>query len=68
MNAITEPVEYDRTFSTVTLSRPRGESNPRQRTNSRVMSYGYGVLTPVQQYFSHILAVSIIGGGNRSIR
>jgi hypothetical protein len=30
--------------------------------------YGYGVLRHFQQYFSYIVAVSFIGGGNLSTR
>jgi hypothetical protein len=32
------------------------------------MGYGYGVKRPFQQYFSYIVVVSFIGGGNRSTR
>jgi len=30
--------------------------------------FGLWCLTPLQQYFSHIVTVSVIGGGNQSTR
>ena len=33
-----------------------------------IQDYGYGVEGHFQQYFSYIVAVSFIGGGNRSTR
>ena len=33
---------------------------------NRIRGWGYGVKRHLQQYFSQIIAVSFIGGGNRS--
>jgi hypothetical protein len=35
---------------------------------SLTLDFGYGVLRHFQQYFSYIVVVSVIGGGNRSIQ
>ena len=43
MVARIEPIKYDRTFLTVTLSQQYGESNPRQITNSGFMGGSFSL-------------------------
>jgi hypothetical protein len=39
-----------------------------QTSNNRQGFYGLWCVTPLSQHFSYIVAVSFIGGGNRSTR
>ena len=41
---------------------------PPKKTQKQKLINDYGGLRHFQQYFSHIVAVSFIGGGNRYIR
>jgi hypothetical protein len=42
--------------------------NPKYGTLYYIMGYGYGAYRHFQQYFSYIVTISFIGGGNQSTR